>query len=188
MGQLCGVVLAAGAGTRYGGPKALAAGPDGPWLPAAVRLLRDGGCERVVVVLGAGAGAARALLADDPAVTAVVAEHWERGLGESLRAGLAHASGDAAVVTLVDLPGTPATVVRRVLAPGADPGTLRRAVFDARPGHPVVLGRDHWGPLADHLAADPGDHGARTYLRAHGVERVECGDLHHGQDVDTPRQ
>lgn len=184
--DLCGLVLAAGAGTRFGGPKALAHGDDGPWLVSAVRLLRDGGCGRVVVVLGAAAERARALLPEDPHVAAVVAEHWGRGAGESLRVGLAHASGDAVVVTLVDLPGTPVTVVRRVLAGGVDAGTLRRAVYAGRPGHPVVLGRDHWAPLAADLAGSGAvaDAGARDYLRAHGVERVECSDLHHGRDVD----
>ncbi|MGB6276881.1 MAG: NTP transferase domain-containing protein, partial [Rhodococcus sp. (in: high G+C Gram-positive bacteria)] len=46
-----GVVLAAGAGTRYGSPKVLA--HDGLWLKTAVQALRNGGCDRVVVVLGA---------------------------------------------------------------------------------------------------------------------------------------
>lgn len=187
-GHLSGLVLAAGAGVRFGGPKALAHGADGPWLPAAVRLLRGGGCHRVVVVLGAAAEQARALLPEDRHVEAVVAEQWERGPGESLRTGLAHASGAAVVVTLVDLPGTPVSVVRRVLAGGVDARTLRRAVYAGRPGHPVVLGRDHWGPLSAELGAGadrPVDHGARHYLRAHGVERVECSDLHHGRDVDA---
>jgi len=208
--DLCGLVLAAGAGTRFGGPKALAHGPDGPWLAEAVRVLRDGGCGRVVVVLGAAAERARPLVPEDPHVHVVLAERWDRGAGESLRTGLAHASGDAVVVMLVDLPGTPVSVVRRVLAGGVDAGTLRRAVYAGRPGHPVVLGRDHWRPLSADLAADlpadlaaadsttggPGsvpppasraaaDHGARHYLRSHGVERVECSDLHHGRDVDT---
>ncbi|HWR85187.1 MAG TPA: NTP transferase domain-containing protein, partial [Rhodoglobus sp.] len=49
-----GIVLAAGAGTRAGGAKALRREPDGtPWLELAATALRDGGCERVVVVLGA---------------------------------------------------------------------------------------------------------------------------------------
>jgi hypothetical protein len=46
-----GVVLAAGAGTRYGMPKVLAG--NGGWLASAVAALSDGGCGDVVVVLGA---------------------------------------------------------------------------------------------------------------------------------------
>lgn len=168
-------MLAAGAGTRRGGPKALVV----PWLADAVRLLLDAGCGRVVVVLGAGADEARALVPDDPRVAAVVAERWSDGIGASLRTGLAHATGAAVVVTLVDLPGTPVSVVDRLLAA---PGDLRQAVFHGRPGHPVVIGADHWAPLAASLA---GDQGARAYLVAHGVVEVECADLHDGLDRDT---
>ncbi|MET0788243.1 MAG: nucleotidyltransferase family protein [Cellulomonas sp.] len=177
--HLTGIVLAAGAGRRRGEPKALAAGPDGPWLAEAVRLLLVSGCERVVAVLGAGADDARALLPEDDRVVAVVAEGWSDGIGESLRTGLAHAAGDAALITLVDLPGTPVSVVERVLA--AD-GDLRQAVYDGRPGHPVLVGRSHWAPLSRVLT---GDRGARAYLTEHGVTEVECGDLHHGLDRDT---
>lgn len=179
--HLTGIVLAAGAGRRRGMPKALVTGPGGPWLAGAVGLLMGGGCTRVVVVLGAAAEEARGLVPDDERLTVVVAQAWESGMGESLRAGLRHAAGDAAVITLVDLPGTPVTVLQRLLAGGVDAGTLRQAVYRGRPGHPVVLGRDHWAPLAGGLC---GDRGARDYLVRHGVVEVECGDLHHGRDVD----
>ena len=46
-----GVLLAAGAGTRYGMPKVLA--ENGEWLRACVTALGDGGCDDIVVVLGA---------------------------------------------------------------------------------------------------------------------------------------
>jgi len=172
-------VLAAGAGTRHGGPKALVV----PWLADTVRLLLDGGCARVVVVLGAAAEEARTLVPDDARVTTVVARRWADGLGESLRTGLAHATGEAVVVTLVDLPGTPVSVVDR-LTTTWDRHSLRQAVYDGRPGHPVLLGADHWAPLSDVLT---GDRGARGYLVAHGVVEVECADLHDGLDVDVSR-
>ncbi|MBO3103447.1 nucleotidyltransferase family protein [Cellulomonas fengjieae] len=174
-----GLVLAAGAGTRHGGPKALVS----TWLADAVDLLLDGGCAHVVVVLGAAADEARPLVPDDERVTAVVADRWADGLGESLRTGLARATGDAVVVTLVDLPGTPVTVVER-LTSAWDRQTLRQAVYGGRPGHPVLIGADHWTPLADALTAD---RGARDYLVAHGVVEVECADLHDGLDEDVSR-
>jgi CTP:molybdopterin cytidylyltransferase MocA len=176
--SLSGIVLAAGAGTRHGGPKALVV----PWLADAVRLLLDGGCARVVVVLGAAADEARTLVPDDGRVTTVVAPRWAEGLGESLRTGLEHADGDAVVVTLVDLPGTPVSVLGR-LTTTWDRHTLRQAVYDGRPGHPVLIGADHWAALSDTLT---GDRGARGYLVAHGVVEVECGDLHDGLDIDVP--
>ena len=175
--MISGIVLAAGAGTRHGGPKALVPG----WLDDATRLLLDGGCDRVVVVLGAGADEARALLPADPRITSVVAGDWAAGLGASLRTGLAHATGDAVLVTLVDLPGTPVAVVDRVLE-DVSRDALRQATYDGRPGHPVLVGADHWTPLAESVG---GDRGARPYLVSHGVTEIECGDLHHGRDEDA---
>jgi CTP:molybdopterin cytidylyltransferase MocA len=165
-----GLLLAAGAGTRAGGPKALRDG----WIAGACSALLDGGCSRVVVVLGA---APDAPIPADARISSIVVADWAAGLSHSLRAGLDAATGEAALVTLVDLPGLPASVVRRVLA--AD-GPLRQAVFDGRPGHPVYLDAAHWGlPLA-------GDRGARDYLAAQGASLVECSDLWQGRDDDGP--
>ena len=170
-----GVLLAAGAGRRMGRPKALV----GDWLERGVKALRDGGCERVLVVLGAEAERAREQLFDLD-VDVVVAEDWEQGMGASLRAGLADlpADAEAALVTLVDLPDVGAPVVRRVLE---GQGDLRRATYDGRPGHPVLLARAHWDGVA---ASAEGDRGARDYLASHEVTLVECGDLASGKDVD----
>ncbi len=181
---LHGLLLAAGAGSRMGTPKALVADPDGtPWLVRSVAVLLDGGCEAVTVVLGAGAAEAVTLLPDGP-VTSVVADDWAEGMSASLRAGLGSLSGGAAeavVISLVDLPDVGADVVRRVVAAGAGPGTLARATYVGRPGHPVVMGRDHW---ARAVATVHGDTGARGYLADHEVAAVECGDLATGRDVD----
>lgn len=180
MSDVVGLLLAAGAGRRFGGPKALARDEAGrPWLQLAHDALVAGGCRDVTVVLGAGAQQVRALVPGGARV--VVADDWERGQSASLAAGVrALPLADAVAVTLVDLPGQRADTVARVVR-GAGPSSLRRAVFDGRPGHPVLLGRDHWAGLLDVLA---GDEGARPYLRAHGVAGVDCTDLGGGDDVD----
>ena len=148
-----GVLLAAGAGRRAGGPKALRVDPDGTsWLLRSIAVLRDGGCADVVVVLGSQAERARDLIAHssgetDPAVTLVDAPDWEQGMGASLRTGLLavqQQAGRAALVHLVDLPDVTEEVVRRLLRqapPGS--GALARATYGGRPGHPVLIGRDH---------------------------------------------
>ena len=181
--MLQGLLLAAGAGSRMGTPKALVVDQDGtPWLVRSVAVLLDGGCEAVTVVLGASADEAGALLPDGP-VTSVVAHDWADGISASLRAGLtavADSPADAVVITLVDLPDVGAEVVRRVAA-GVGPGTLARATYDGRPGHPVVMGRDHWAPA---MGSARGDSGAHSYLSSHDVTVVECGDLATGRDVD----
>ena len=153
----------------------------------------DGGCDLVTVVLGAAADEVRAILDEDgwcvdPAVDVVVAEDWAEGMGASLRAGLsALAAGrddvTAALVSLVDLPDVDEAVVARVLAADDRSDSLARASYDGVPGHPVLLGRDHWAGVVETAT---GDRGARDYLRDRDVLTVECGDLATGRDVDTP--
>jgi CTP:molybdopterin cytidylyltransferase MocA len=186
-----GVLLAAGAGRRAGGPKALRVDPDGTsWLLRSIAVLRDGGCAGVVVVLGSQADRVRDLIArsagdPDPAVILVDAPDWPQGMGSSLRRGLVEVQqrpGRAALVHLVDLPDVTAEVVRRLIRqapPG--PATLARATYGGRPGHPVLIGRDH---LASVLDGVTGDSGARDYLARHETHGVECGDLASGRDRD----
>ena len=182
MTELCGIVLAGGSGTRFGGPKALARSADGtPWVRTAVETLRDGGCTRVVVVLGAQADDAAPLVPD--AAEAVVAEDWPVGVAASLRAGIGAAgSADAVVVLPVDTPDTPSSAVRRIIgAAGEARSALVQAVYGERPGHPVLVGADHLAALA---ASVSGDRGARPYLLDHGADEVDCADLWSGDDVD----
>ena len=180
-----GLLLAAGAGRRMGMPKALVRDASGvPWLLRGVDTLREGGCEEVTVVLGAAADEAAAQL-DGAGVDVVVATDWAEGMGASLRAGLASldAGVEAVLVSLVDLPDVSADVVSRVLDAEVDNGVLRRAAYDGRPGHPVLLGRAHWPGVT---ASAIGDRGARDYLAESAVTLVECGDLATGRDRDTP--
>ena len=120
---LCGLVLAAGAGTRFGGPKALARSADGtPWIDHAVQVLTDAGCGHVVVALGASAAEAHTLV--PPHAEVVVVEDWAEGLSATLRRGLrAAAAGrtDAVLVVPVDTPGMPVSAVRRVVEAAGEP-------------------------------------------------------------------
>lgn len=179
----CGLVLAAGAGRRFGGPKALARTPAGtPWLALAVRALRDGGCGEILVTLGASADDALPLV--PPGVTVVRVSDWSTGVAASVRAGLtaaASGSAPAAVVLPVDTPDATASAVARV-ARFTAPGALAYAAYDGAPGHPVLIGRDHWALVA---ASVRGDVGARPYLVAAGADAVECGDLWSGADRDV---
>lgn len=166
-----------------GRPKALMEDDDGSsWLLRSVAALRGGGCSTVVVVLGAAAGDARPLL-DGADVEVVVADDWAEGMSASLRAGLRSLAptADSALVSLVDLPDVDARVVRRVIARAASPDDLARATYGGRPGHPVLLGRDHWAGV---VASATGDEGAKGYLATHPPLLVECGDLAGGEDVD----
>jgi CTP:molybdopterin cytidylyltransferase MocA len=145
----------------------------------------------VIVVLGCQAARARDLLvksrvAADPMITVVEAPDWVQGMGSSLRSGLVAARSApcrAVLVHLVDLPDVTAEVVRRLIRQ-APPGTasLARVTYGGRPGHPVLIGRDH---LETIMVGLTGDSGAKGYLARHGAHSVECGDLASGQDHDT---
>jgi CTP:molybdopterin cytidylyltransferase MocA len=185
------LLLAAGEGRRLGTAKALLRGADGmTWVERAARRLVSAGCRPVVVVVGARAAEVAALVPPSlvPPFDVVEAAGWAEGMGASLRAGLVALSArrplpDAVLVALVDTPGMTTDVVRRVAAAGVGgPSVLARAAFDGVPGHPVLLGRDHW---AEVRATAHGDAGARDYLRDRPVRLVECGDVGHGADVDT---
>ncbi|MFG1603794.1 NTP transferase domain-containing protein [Actinoplanes sp. NPDC049265] len=175
--RIAGVVLAAGAGRRYGRPKALASHQGIPLLRRAASALAS---IPSVVVVGAAAAQVRAFAPD---LTYVDNPDWESGLGSSLRAGLAAVAGaDAAIVTLVDMPGVTHAAVTRIAA-FASPDALVMGGYGDRRGHPVLLGRDHWTGVA---AAAVGDRGARDYLRAHDVRVVDVSDIADDTDLDVP--
>lgn len=192
--RVSGLLLAAGAGRRFGGPKALVQDGQGPWLHRAVHALLDGGCGDVLVVTGAAAQEVEALVVGmgDPRVTSTRCGTWEVGMGESLRAGLTALATRGrtipvqALVHLVDLPDVGAEVMTRVLASGPSGASaaeaLARAAYDGVPGHPVLLGQRHWQAVLD---VARGDAGARSYLRTARPRLVECGDLATGRDVDV---
>jgi molybdenum cofactor cytidylyltransferase len=173
-----GLVLAAGGGTRFGSePKQLADFHGRPLLEWAV----SAQCAvdelvRVVVVLGAHADEVRDRVDFGRAKT-VVCSDWVSGQAASLRRGLQElVTAAKVVVTLGDAPLVTPEVITRFA--GEPPRT--RALYDGRPGHPVVLGSDEISALM----ALEGDQGARELLRGGPV--LEVGHLCSGRDVDTP--
>jgi CTP:molybdopterin cytidylyltransferase MocA len=176
---VAGVLLAAGAGSRLGQPKATVEVRGEPLARRGVALLRDGGAQPIVVVTGAVA-------VDLPGVLVVHNPGWRSGMGSSLAAGLAMVpdSCEAAVIALVDQPLVGPEAVRRLIAAYRAGARVVVAAYDGRPRNPVLIAREHW-PEVTALAV--GDTGARPFLRAHPalVTPVECGDTGSPDDVDT---
>lgn len=177
-----GVLLAAGAGTRLGRPKALVELGGCRLVDRGVALLADGGATPVVVVTGAAdvaLGARGVIIVHNP--------DWATGMGSSLAAGLRAVPEDcaAAVIALVDQPLIAPAAVRRLIAAFTAGAGVAVATYQGRPRNPVLLAREHW-PAA--LAGAAGDTGARAFLRAYPdlVTEVECGDTSSPDDVDTP--
>ncbi|MET9633387.1 nucleotidyltransferase family protein [Lentzea sp. NPDC006480] len=180
--RVAGLLLAAGAGRRFGTPKALVPLDGKLFVDSAAELLKAAGCDPVVVVLGAKAAEVREK-AELHGVTVVDNPHWDTGMGSSLRTGL-HAIGiaDAVIVLPVDTPGVTVEALHRLMAL-AEPEALARAVYDGEIGHPVLIGSDHFAGV---MASAAGDQGARDYLKANTVRHVECADVADGDDIDKP--
>jgi CTP:molybdopterin cytidylyltransferase MocA len=178
---VAGLILAAGEGTRFGPESKLVADLHGrPVLEHAIRAqLGVAELEPVVVVLGAHAddvlervelGRAEALVCPD----------WAEGQAASLRCGMEYLveelGAERVVVTLGDEPLIGSATIARFAAEPA--GT--RALWKGRPGHPVVLGREHLAGIRS-LA---GDEGARGLLS--DAQAIECADMGGaGLDIDT---
>ena len=178
-----GLVLAAGAATRFGAQKQLAELDGVPLLEHALRTMTAAPVGRVVVVLGAGADEVAAgvdLHGADP----VVCGRWDEGQSASLACGLAElTSCEAVVVTLGDQPRVSPDAIRRVIS-ARNGAAAVRATYDGSPGHPVLLERE----LFERLRNVSGDKGARNLLLSVQVLDVPCDDLGGGEDVDTPAE
>jgi CTP:molybdopterin cytidylyltransferase MocA len=167
-----GIVLAAGSGSRLGQPKADLVLGGTRLLDRAIAALRAGGCAEVIAVVRPGTRADDANVVQNP--------EPERGLGSSLRIGLGTATGDVAVIMLVDTPGVGAAAVRQLLAAAAP---VAVATYDGRRGHPVAIARAYWPQVA---ALADGDHGARQFLAANPDLVIEVPCVGDPVDLDTP--
>lgn len=176
---LVALVLAAGEGRRFGGPKQLAELDGRPLVAHVVTTaLAHPAVDGVIVVLGARADAVRAAVPlDDPRVRAVTCGDWADGPTASLRCGLSALDGADALILLADQPRMPSGAISRVVA--AD-GPLVRATVHGGPGHPVLI-RAAWQPRVAVLSG-----AERRELLRSDATAVEIGDLGGSQDVDLP--
>jgi CTP:molybdopterin cytidylyltransferase MocA len=173
------LVLAAGAGRRFGGVKQLAEVDGRPLLEHAA--LAVAGFSPRVVVLGHAAEEIRAIVDLHGAEPALCAE-WEAGQSASLRCGIAALGDvDAAVVLLADMPGVTAAAVEAVVLAWDGLAGAVRATYAGEPGHPVLLARE----LLDRAGELQGDVGFRSLLDGARVINVEAGHLADPADIDT---
>ena len=179
-----GLVLAAGAGSRFGGGKLLRVVGGRPVLQYVLDALAEAGIDEVVVVLGADAPAVEAVI-EWRGETRVVNPAPERGLSSSLQVGFAAlpAVADAVLVALGDQPLVSVDVIRAlVAAPSRRGRPIVVPVFEAGHGrNPVLLRRPAFGLVAEAT----GDRGLGPIIAAHPDLVTEIAATGDNPDVDT---
>ncbi|MHB8245080.1 MAG: nucleotidyltransferase family protein [Acidimicrobiales bacterium] len=171
------VILAAGAGSRFGGKpggKLLAITKGRPLLAHAIAPALEAGLDELVIV---GGSTDITKIAPDEA-TILENSQWESGQATSLRVAIdwcQRQGHDSVVVGLGDLPGLTAEAWRSVAEAAGGPIVV--ATYGGRRGHPVRLDADVWPSLPI-----DGDDGARLLMARHPelVTEVACS----GETVD----
>ncbi len=181
------VVLAAGAGTRFGGGKLRAPYAGRPLIASAVAAACASPAASVTVVTGADPEVAEAARCDCGRPLLVVqALDWSEGMAASLRAGFSSASANAAgvFVFLGDMPRVPHDVAGRLAEALAGGAQAAAPVHGGRRGHPVLVGP----VLAAAVTKLAGDEGLNAVLEGLGdkLALVETDDDGVLFDVDTP--
>ena len=179
------LVLAAGAGRRFGGGKLLAPFAGAPLIRRTAQAVCASGFGEVLVVTGADGPAITAAL-DGLACRTVPAPDWAEGMAASLRTGIAALAPDAAGVCIVlgDMPLVPVALCSRLAGLAEQAGYAARVMVGDTPGHPAAFTR---AAFAD-LARLTGDAGAHRLLaqRTGGVAYLTSDDAGALIDVDAP--
>jgi CTP:molybdopterin cytidylyltransferase MocA len=172
------VILAAGASSRMGSPKAFLDYRGETFLGRLTRMLRVY-CESVFVVAGAPLEA--------PGTQVVVNPAPERGMLSSLQCGLAAAvaagTKQAVAFTPVDYPAMEESTIEAIVARWSGE-LLRIPRHQGRRGHPVLIAR----PIISEILALPDGAQARDVVRRHETDivYVDVNDPGILADVDTP--
>ncbi len=164
--QVAAVILAAGEGRRFGGPKALAREGERTWLEIALAALARAGLGWASIVVGAAAdevmaSGVRPAFAPSPRVSWVRNEAWRAGRTGSLVRGLADLPdwAEAALAHQVDFPHVAVDTMRRLAAACAEDVARAEHLFvpvqSGRRGHPIVIGRAVWPEIAALPPDDP---------------------------------
>jgi nicotine blue oxidoreductase len=179
------VVLAAGAGSRFGGGKLVADLGGRSLIEATLDGLRGGPVDEIIVVVGSEGDRLRSV---STALGDRVVENrsWAEGMSTSVRAGLEACSPGtrAAVVALADQPLVGAEAVARLVEAFEGGAQVAVATYEGRPRNPALFAREVWPLLRREMS---GDRGARVSLALHPelVTEVPCDDVADPADVDT---
>ena len=178
-----GILLAAGAGSRFGGDKLLHPLEDGVAIAAhAARNLLAATPEVIAVVRWGDFPLSEMLEQEGCQVT--MFKGAAQGMGASLAHGVAQARGaDGWVIALADMPRIAPETIRKIMAALQEGALIAAPAVKGERGHPVGFG----APLRDELLALAGDRGARAVLERHrgAIKLLECDDPGIVLDIDS---
>jgi len=179
------LILAGGAGRRFGGGKLLAPLAGQPVIRRTAEAVATAGFAEMVVVTGAEHGAIVSAL-EGLACRTIHAEGWEEGMAASLRTGIAAVPPDAmgVCVFLGDMPLVPVHLCGELTRLAADAGYAARPCVGGKPGHPACFTR---AAFADLMQIE-GDSGANALLRHRKSGVAYCDTNAAGAlfDIDSP--
>ena len=194
VGRVAAIVLAAGAGTRFGGPKQIAIWRGQPLIHHVLDAVAAAQIDEIIVVLGAHAEVVRQAVdawsargQGEIPLQVVINSRWAEGQSTSVQSGLRAAGAvSAAIFLLADQPRVSSALLDALIA------THRRTLagivrprYNGQPGAPVLFDRALFGELM----ALRGDTGGRAIVRAHPREvvYVDWADAEAAIDVDSPQ-
>lgn len=183
------LILAGGAGRRFGGGKLTAPLAGQPVIrrtvAAVAGAISGADFAELLVITGADDAGVRAVL-DGLPCRIVHAPDWDEGMAASLRTGIAALSPSAAgvCVFLGDMPLVPVQLCGALIEAAVQAGYAARLRLAGQPGHPVAFTR---AAFAD-LGRLRGDQGATTLLkqRADGVAYLDTDEAGSLLDIDSP--
>lgn len=178
-----GILLAAGAGRRFGGDKLLAPLHGRALVLHALSPLQAT-VDQVIAVVRPDAGALAELL-EHAGAQVVESAQAHLGMGHSLACAARHAPEPADVlVSLGDMPVIQPDTIRRLRQTLENGAAIVVPTLHGRRGHPVGFA----SRLRASLACLQGDQGARAVLLRHAaqVQEIAVDDAGILRDIDTP--
>jgi len=189
MHRVGGIVLAAGGSTRLGEPKQLVELHGVPLVRAAVQAAQKGGCDVVCVVTGHAREAVEEALADLLSPQPLLLVHndaWQRGIGSSIRLGVAVVQPVSAIILLAcDQPAVDAGVVRALIDEHHRSGhAIAASQYAGTLGIPALFAETCFPEFANL----PDNRGAKSIIEAQ-TDRVSQLDFPEGAlDLDSQEQ
>jgi len=187
MSETVGMILAAGASTRMGSPKALLCWGSSTIVESLIEELSKAGLGEVVLIVGTHADEIRRQV-DSMGVGVCYHPEWQKGMGSSIAAGIRYIENEfpkagSVLISLCDQPLVAVAQIKILLAEHkAFPHLIVASAYESGPGAPSIFPYEYWNSLK----TLPADSGAKAYLRQHrnSVRVVEIGEA--TLDVDTP--